>query len=241
MGSKNRISKYIVPIIQKYIDDSGYEKYYEPFCGGANVIDKISCKQRYGSDIHKYLIALLKKAADGTSDFPLHISEEEYKLVRDNKDDYEDWYVGLVGFCATFSGKWFNGYARGFKDDGVTLRDVPNETIRNIIKQAPNLKDIQFSCCDFRAITDIKESVIYCDIPYKNTTKYAVAAFPYNEFYDWCRAMSKNNIVIVSEYSMPEDFECIWQKTVKTSVDSNKKANDEKNNRVEKLFICKSK
>jgi site-specific DNA-adenine methylase len=155
MGSKNRLSKELVPIIQKYIDDSGYDKYLEPFVGGANMIDKIKCKHKFGSDNHKYLIALLKQASKDISIFPLHISEEEYKNVRDNKDNYSDWYVGLVGFCATFSGKWFNGYARGFKEDKITPRDIPNETIRNIIKQAPNLKGIKFSCCDFRAIKKI--------------------------------------------------------------------------------------
>ena len=48
------------------------------------------------------------------------------------------------------------------------------------------------------------------------------------------------NIVLVSEYEMPEDgFECIWQKQVKVAIDSNKKANDLCNYRTEKLFICR--
>lgn len=34
MGSKSRIAKYIVPIIQKCIDDNGLEYYIEPFVGG---------------------------------------------------------------------------------------------------------------------------------------------------------------------------------------------------------------
>lgn len=239
LGSKNRLSKELAPIIQKCIDKSGYEKYLEPFVGGANMIDKIKCKHKFGSDNHKYLIALLKQASKDTSVFPLHISEEEYIRVRDNKNDYPDWYVGLVGFCATFSGKWFNGYARGFKEDKVTPRDIPNETIRNIIKQAPKLKDIKFNCCDFRSIKNISGFVIYCDPPYRDTTKYSTDDFPYEEFYDWCREMSENNIVLVSEYSMPDDFQCVWSKQVKVSVDSNKKHNDNKNNRVEKLFIYK--
>ena len=41
MGSKSRIAKDIVPIIQKYINDNEITSYIEPFCGGANVIDKI--------------------------------------------------------------------------------------------------------------------------------------------------------------------------------------------------------
>lgn len=49
MGSKNRITKYIVPIIQKYIDENNIQTYIEPFVGG-NVIDKVSCDIRIGSD-----------------------------------------------------------------------------------------------------------------------------------------------------------------------------------------------
>ena len=61
-GSKSRIANEIVPIIQKYIDDYGIELYTEPFVGGANVIDKIVCRNRYGSDINEYLIKLLQYA-----------------------------------------------------------------------------------------------------------------------------------------------------------------------------------
>ena len=59
MGSKSRIPKELVPIIQSYIDKNNIENYIEPFVGGANIIDKIKCKNKYGSDINKYLISLL--------------------------------------------------------------------------------------------------------------------------------------------------------------------------------------
>ncbi len=57
MGSKSRIAKYIVPIIQQCIDDSHSDTYIEPFVGGANVIDKIKCWRRIGYDENQYLIA----------------------------------------------------------------------------------------------------------------------------------------------------------------------------------------
>ena len=60
VGSKNRISKYIVPIIQKCIDENNVKTYYEPFVGGANMIDKIKCENRIGNDIHKELISMWK-------------------------------------------------------------------------------------------------------------------------------------------------------------------------------------
>ena len=36
-----------------------------------------------------------------------------------------------------------------------------------------------------------------------------------------------------------DDFECIWSKETKVLIDSNRKYNDNNNNRIEKLFICK--
>lgn len=51
--------------------------------------------------------------------------------------------------------------------------------------------------------------------------------------------MANDNIVLISEYSMPDDFECIWSKETKVLIDSNRKYNDNNNNRIEKLFICK--
>ena len=80
VGSKNRLAKDLVPIIQSYIDNNHITHYWEPMCGGANMIDKIQCSNKFGSDIHPYLIALLKQAQIDTSVFPATISEEEYKL-----------------------------------------------------------------------------------------------------------------------------------------------------------------
>lgn len=239
LGSKNRLAKELAPIIQSYItgDTVGY---LEPFVGGANMIDKIKHDNKHGSDIHKELIALLKYAQNLDNKIPQHISEKEYLDVKDNKCNYPDWYVGLVGFCATFSAKYFGGYARSFKSDGITPRDMSNEAINNLEKQRKYLTNINFTNCDFKNINHINGFVIYCDIPYRQTTKYNISDFPYEEFYDWCIKMSKNNIVLISEYNMPEDkFECIWEKEHKTLIDSNKKSDDNSNIRIEKLFIVR--
>ena len=59
IGSKNRLSKELAPIIQSYITEET-KGYLEPFVGGANMIDKIKCNKRIGCDIHEELIALLQ-------------------------------------------------------------------------------------------------------------------------------------------------------------------------------------
>ena len=236
VGSKNRLSKHLAPIIQKYIDDNNIKQYLEPFVGGANMIDKIKCEKKIGLDIHKELIALLKYSQGLNNKLPETITEEEYNNVKDNKEKYPDWYVGLVGFASTYGAKYFGGYARAYKNDGVTLRDMPNEGIRNLERQRKKIQNIHFRCISFLDIPEekIKNYVIYCDIPYKNTTKYKTNKFPYEKFYNWCRRLSKNNIILISEYNMPDDFECIWSKNHKTILDTN-----EHKERTEKLFTIK--
>lgn len=118
MGSKSRIAKYIVPILQECIDSNNVTTYIEPFVGGGNIIDKIRCQERIGSDINPYLIALLKRVQE---EKPLlnEVSKDTYSLVKDawkdgtDKDKYEQWYVGNIGFLASYNGKWFDGgYAK---------------------------------------------------------------------------------------------------------------------------------
>ena len=233
VGSKNRISKQIAPILQKCIDENNIKIYFEPFVGGANMIDKIQCETRIGNDIHKELIALFQEIQKGWQP-PLHITEEEYNNVRDNKSDYPDYYVALVGFCATFGSKWFGGYARGFKADKVTPRDIPNEAVRNLLDQIPQIKDVVFtnkSYLDFDK-DKLKNCLIYCDPPYQDTTKYKYNNFDYDVFWNWVREMSKENFVFVSEYNAPPDFKCKRQKKVTTSLKVEKHEE-----RLEKLFI----
>ena len=231
VGSKNRISKQIAPIIQKCIDENNITTYIEPFVGGANMIDKIRCKTRIGNDIHSELIALFQELQKGWQP-PLHISEEEYNKVRDNKSEYPDYYIAFVGFCATFGSKYFGGYARGFKADKTTPRDIPNEAIRNLLEQVSNIQDVEFTCKNYLDFKNLKGCVIYLDPPYEGTTKYKNNDFDYDIFWDWTRELSKDNYVFISEYNAPPDFECIWSKKVTTSLKVH-----EHEDRVEKLFI----
>lgn len=233
LGGKNRLSKHLIPIIESYMNETT-SGYIEPFVGGANIIDKIKCNNKIGYDSHKQLIELLKYSQTNYDDIPDIISEDEYKEVKNNKGNYDDWYVGLVGFCSTFGAKYFGGYARSKKDK--FLGEKSYLAIKNLKSQSPNIRDVKFDCKDFREIKDISGYVIYCDPPYRGTTKYKTEKFPYEEFYDWCREMSKNNTVLISEYNMPDDFKCIWKMETKVNFDSNRSEGDVKNKRVEKLF-----
>lgn len=240
MGSKSRIAKHIVPIIQKYIDNNDITTYVEPFVGGANVIDKIQCITRIGSDKNQYLIALLQRVQNN---LPLYksVSKELYDKARTaynnrNTTEFEDWQIGNIGFIASFNGRWFDGgYAKtGYEKTkkGLRLRNYYNEAKNNLLKQANSLKDIQFKCCDY---TECKytECLIYCDPPYQGTKQYANATkFDYDLFWNTMREWSKNNIVIISEEHAPDDFTCIWDQEVSRSIKANNKSKS-----VEKLFV----
>lgn len=236
VGSKARLSKQLAPIIQSYIDGMGDKcnGYWEPFVGGANMIDKIKCSHKYGSDSHKYLIALLRHIQQTIDDLPDTITEDEYSDVHTNPDAYPDWYVGLVGFCASYNAKWFGGYANGVKTKIGTVRNYTDEAIRNIKKQALALEGISFACHSYEDYS-ADGFVIYCDPPYRGTTKYATGGFDYDKFYVWCKEMAKNNTVLISEYWMPDDgFECVLGRHLKCTLDKASRSD-----KVERLYLCK--
>ena len=81
-GSKQRIAKYIVPIIQKEIDDHNIHFYLEPMCGSLAVIDKIRCDRKFAYDINKYLIYLFIHIKEGGK-LPDTVTKEIYDRARD--------------------------------------------------------------------------------------------------------------------------------------------------------------
>ena len=230
--SKRRLKSSIIPILQKAIDDTHAAVYLEPFGGGANVIDDIRCEHRLYYDSHPYLVAMWKHIQETTEDIPLTISKEEYYAVKDSPQDYPDWYIGLVGFCGSFGAGWWNGFANPYHDSKNydKIRDFSNESIRNILKQAPKLKDVVFTCSDFLDIEIPKGAVVYCDPPYLGTRKYKNELnFPYDEYYDWCRNVSKKAKIFMSEAWMPDDFKIIWEKELRQQLDkSNRKYRPER-------------
>lgn len=246
MGSKSRIVKYIVPIIQQCIDDNNIEYYIEPFVGGANVIDKIICKNKSGSDKNEYLIALLDHVARGgklLSRVPRELYNDVRTAYNSNLDTFSKVVTANVGFLASYNGRWFDGgYAQsGFEKTkhGERYRDYYQESKRNLEAQAKNLVGINFSCHDYRELpmTTTSNNVIYCDPPYANTKQFANSQnFNYDEFWETMRQWSKDNYVLISELEAPDDFICIWQKDVQRSM----KSTDNTMRAVEKLFVHKN-
>jgi DNA adenine methylase len=213
MGSKNRIAKDIMPLILRNKKQDQY--YIEPFCGGCNTIDKVH-GLRIASDVNPYLIALYNEINKGWIP-PQTFQENEYNNIKNNKEQYEPYLVGYIGFALSYGGKWFGGWRR----DSEGKRDYVLEAYKNMITQIPNLLGIAFECCSYTELTIPENSIVYCDPPYKNTTKYK-DKFNHDNFFKWCRDIkNRGNQVFVSEYNAPDDFICIYEKQITSSLTKN--------------------
>lgn len=237
-GSKAKLAKYLIPIIQDYITKYNIDTYVECFVGGANLIDKVNCPNRYGFDINPYVISLLKYAQNNPNiDIaPEDCTFEHYKDVRDsyNKHDnrYSTEYIALIGYMASYAGRYFDG---GYGRDSKGGRCIYKERLQNLKLQAPNLNNIHFDVMNYEDldISKYKNCLFYLDPPYKSTKKYGKQVVDYDKFYDFCRELSKENVVLISEYNMPDDFKCIWQKERKVLQKSDRVTGDIA---IEKLF-----
>jgi len=246
MGSKNRISKEILKFIEPYFDKD--KNYYEPFVGGANMIDKIppnSFKNIIGSDYNRYLIALLNyMKTDNEIEYEFmekddYYNNHKYPFHKDNENYIEkhyDWYIGYIGFTKSFSGKFMDSYSGICKRKNGRLENYQKEKHNNIIKQRENIKHIEFIHSDYKELDIEDNSVLYLDPPYNNTGKYSTGLDIFHEeLYEWVKDLvyNKNCIVFISEYNMPEEFECVYEKRLSNSGAFGKTKD------TEKLYILK--
>lgn len=239
MGSKSRFVKEILPIILK--DRTSDQWYVEPFAGGMNVICEVS-GNRLANDINRYLISMWKCLTNGFS-YPSVLNKDFYDSVRreyNNKtnDYFDDCLIGWVGFMASANGRFFEGgYSGTSKTKTGLIRDYIKESISNIEKQIPKMIGVVFENSKYNELYIPKQSIIYCDIPYKGTKQYSFSKdFNHDEFWMWCREMKAlGHTIFVSEYNAPDDFECVWSKEVKSSLSANGVSGGNKNS-IEKLF-----
>lgn len=85
---------------------------------------------------------------------------------------------------------------------------------------------------------DLKDAIIYCDIPYKGTDckGYASAEFNHEEFYDWCDYYRNQGVdIYISEYNAP--FQCVWSRAKRVNIGAVKRDGSKTGGGVERVFI----
>lgn len=98
------------------------------------------------------------------------------------------------------------------------------------LQSLQSLESLSVSNKSYDEVEILPYSVLYCDIPYYNTDEYTAGGFDHQKFYKW--ALQQKELVIISEYYMPDDFMCIdaIEKSVTLCSGGDVKA-------IEKLFI----
>lgn len=233
MGSKNRIAKHLLPIMLAECEKHGITKWVEPFVGGANMIDKVpDTFERIGYDLNPHTIAALIGIRDHVEEFPLLITREQYYSIKGSQPNP---ITSLIRFELSFGAVFESTFTIDDKRKGRKNRT--EQARLNIIKQSPKIQNVQFICDSYENL-NFDNCLIYCDPPYQGTTGYKTGAFDHDKFFEWCREQAKKNVVFVSEYNAPEDFECVWQGEVKTNFASQRKSAT--HNAIEKLFLYRT-
>ena len=206
MGGKSRLVKHIKPFLQEAL--SGTDRVYvEPFVGGGNVIQEIECNTRIGYDKDSRTVRALKLIRDCPESLPKNnkeYTEQDYKetlkSIRDGNPTNLDCFAG-------FQYAWGACLGGGWRFDYAGKRDYVAEAYRQAQKQSRKLQNVRLECKDYRDIVFDYESVIYCDPPYANSSKYKTGDFDHEGFWQWCREKAKyGHILIISEYAAPDDF-----------------------------------
>ena len=219
-GGKAKIAKELSGVLNNYL--IGNDKpFIDAFCGSCNIISKIDSNRiRIANDKHKELIAMwqwVKKM--GVDRLPTDVSKELYYYIKTSTTS-PDWLKGFVGFGCSFAGKWWGGYATSDNKE----RNYAMNAINTIAKKLKGLNNVTFVCGDyFDIVIPSVPSIIYCDIPYKNTTGYSGGTFNHEAFYQWAYLMKQfGHIVLVSEYEMNVDEavreNIVWRKESKKDI-----------------------
>ena len=171
------------------------------------------------------------KAQEDFNSLPLSCSREQFNNARAiyrglSKEKLPLWEIGAYQYLASYGAREFAG---GYGQD-KNGRCYYKERLKNLKTQ--NLKGIIFMCRNYDNYIPPAHSLIYCDPPYFGTREYGYvneAKFDYNKYWNWVREKSKDNFVICSEQTFPDDFIILKEKEKRRTLSSdNNKATIEK-------------
>lgn len=102
------------------------------------------------------------------------------------------------------------------------------------LEQLERLEQLEFYNTSYELVPIKNESIIYCDIPYKETQKYDKnKSFNHDKFFNW--AHEQTNAVYISEYNIDDDRFKVIKQIKKQSLMDNSKA--KRLIKTEKLYI----
>lgn len=191
--------------------------YLEPFAGGCSVLARMAPQFRnvFASDLSLDLVLCWVAMQSGWTP-PDEISEEKYRTLKHAEPSP---LRGFAGYCCSFGGSWFNGYARNNSGDSYATQGA-----RSCGKKNASMSGVSWRCGDFGMWTPRANWVIYADPPYGGVrghrdTDDRAATFDHERFWETMRLWaSLGASVFVSEYDAPSDWEAISEKETQATM-----------------------
>ena len=139
----------------------------------------------------------------------------------------------------------FNGYKQTetYKKATYNAKQANDKRVQQLerlgqLEQLQQLNKIKATNKSYHDFSKVSNAILYLDPPYEwSSQKGYINSFDSQEFYDWAFEMAKNNIVIISSYSISDErFEvvCSFDKARSTSEGGTR------NGKCEKLFMVKN-
>ena len=164
------------------------------------------------------------------------ISDLKYNLAKEiiEKHDVFSGYKQTETYKKVTSGEewnWFNEKQEKHK----ILQQLQR---LQQLEQLERLNEVKATNKSYHTFSDVSGAILYLDPPYERShQKGYINQFDSQEFYDWAFEMAKNNIVIISSYSISDErFEVVYSfDKARSTLQSGTR-----NNKCEKLFMVKN-
>jgi DNA adenine methylase len=232
LGGKHRQAKEIREVVAQV--RYGRTHYLEPFIGGGSVFSATApdFKRATASDASGSLVALWKAAVQGGWEPPVSMSRETWEAERDSTQDtaLRAW----AGYAASYNGKWFAGYG-----PAAAGRDYLAESARGFARKVAKLTghpDLVFMHGDYAMHNPGRDTVVYCDPPYADTTGYKAAdTFDHARFWATMNRWADHGaMILVHEYTAPSGWTAVHSRN---RVETMHHGGPSSGKRVECIFI----
>jgi len=228
-GGKQRIGREIAGIISDiahYVEEErGYRfaGYCEPFCGMLGVYQHIPKefedhrKFTYkAGDANASVIKMWQRAQKGWKP-PRKCTEAQYEKLKSSTTPSAE--RGFIGHACSFGGQYFKAFKnKHLHGLSTTQKDrrVAGQADR-VTQIASQMDCVKFSSGNYTQFSNLRNYIIYCDPPYYGAASYyfdenrKLRTFDHEKFWDWCREMSRHNLIFLSGYNPVADFCLVWE------------------------------
>ena len=121
-------------------------------------------------------------------------------------DEFDSWFIDTFGLSSWPSNLSITGRRLYLRKICISIKHIKyGQGAANILQQLERLERLErleLTNLDYRQVKIKPNSVIYCDIPYKNTADYG-NNFSHDDFFNW--ASTQENPVFISEYRIDDN------------------------------------